>query len=1005
MKKYFYPLNLGGFSKSVKSIVLTLVFTLTVFLGNSATYYLTSAGANAAQTPSSWNTNAAGSGTAATNFTTDRDVFNVPVGINGVVSGNWVFGTKAGNSGNTTSLTINGTLTINSGVILTLQQNSGNKTALTINSGGSIIFNDISNSQLLGSLNGGGAKSKITYTLNSGASLKTANSNGISGSINTTNLTSALNTAANYEFSGDNQSMIGLPITVNNLTLSGSNTITLDSIVTVSGILTINNGVLFDMSIFLVTLKGNLVNNGTTTGTGGVTLTNSATQSIDSFSNSGTITMSKNGGIATFNGNVTGGGLTINGSGGTLNLGAGFTHSFTVWTRTNGTLNGGSSVLNLSGSVSGTSGTFTSGTSTVNYTGAAQTAAAVTYYNLTISGTNAKTFPSAFTVNGILSMEGLATISRLPTYGVSAVLQYKGSSAQITGLEFPATFTAGRLASIKIENPSGVTLNASKNIGSRLLEIGSVVPNSVFNDGGYTLTTTGTLNLNSGSYIVAASTFPAYATPTIATGTTINYASASTQTVILNSIGNLTISGSGSKSISSTTVNGDLVISGAVNVSTSNNLAVSGNITIDSGSVFNANSYTYSVGGNWSNRGIFNPSTSVINFNGASLQTISGTNTFNKVVFNNSNGFALSNTITINDTCTFTNGILTGNVTFGTNATTNVGTSTSFVDGTITKNGTNAFTFPIGNAGVWAPISISAPTQPVSATYFHSGYPNTTQNYMCTSTELDHVSSVEYWDLTTTGTYPNVTLHWKNAAQSGISDTTDIRVAHWTGSCWESKGAVGVTGDSTGSVTGIGFTSYSPITFGTKTKKNTLPVSLIDFNVSNVNGKVSINWSTATETNNSFFTIERSIDGVTPESIGTVKGAGNSNIITNYNFIDENSTNGLVYYRLKQTDFDGTMVTFNWKAVNVSNLKSNVVKVYPNPTTGKVNLSISNISALVTTVKVFDLLGQEKYNQVFESSDVINTSIDFSSVLPSGVYYVEVVNENQRTIEKLVLKK
>ncbi|MFC2058585.1 beta strand repeat-containing protein [Chloroflexota bacterium] len=149
--------------------------------------------------------------------------------------------------------------------------------------------------------------------------------------------------------------------------------------------LTINSGATLAMSTYLLTLNGNLVNNGgTTSGSGGITIAGTATQSIGAFTNTGTVTMTKTGGTATLTGNLNGGALTIDGTGGTLNLGSGLTHTVTNVTLTNGTLNGGSSTLNVSGTWSGTTG-FTAGTGTVKYNGSAQAIAAVTYNNLTIN--------------------------------------------------------------------------------------------------------------------------------------------------------------------------------------------------------------------------------------------------------------------------------------------------------------------------------------------------------------------------------------------------------------------------------------------------------------------------------------------------------------------------------------------------------------------------------------------------------------------------------------------
>ncbi|WP_264521971.1 MBG domain-containing protein [Flavobacterium sp. N1994] len=166
--------------------------------------------------------------------------------------------------------------------------------------------------------------------------------------------------------------------------------------------LNINTGATLTPGANLITLHGDFINGGTlTSGSGGVTIAGtSLTQSIDGFTTTGTVSMTKTAGTATFAGNVNGGGLTINGTGGTLNLGAGLSHTFTgTWTRTAGTLNGGSSTLTLSATptpISGTGGTFTAGTGTVNYNAAGnQTLAVITYNNLTLSGSGAKTIGTA----------------------------------------------------------------------------------------------------------------------------------------------------------------------------------------------------------------------------------------------------------------------------------------------------------------------------------------------------------------------------------------------------------------------------------------------------------------------------------------------------------------------------------------------------------------------------------------------------------------------------------
>ena len=127
-----------------------------------------------------------------------------------------------------------------------------------------------------------------------------------------------------------------------------------------------------------------------------------------------------------------------------------------------------------------------------NYSGA-QTAYGTPYTNLTLAGSGAKTV-TGVTVNGILSMEGTSTAAgTAPTFGTAAVLQYKGSASQTTGIEFPATFTSS--GGVVIDNANGVTLNSNRTINVSL----------TFNNG---IITTGanTLILASGTNVIGAGT-------------------------------------------------------------------------------------------------------------------------------------------------------------------------------------------------------------------------------------------------------------------------------------------------------------------------------------------------------------------------------------------------------------------------------------------------------------------------------------------------------------------
>ncbi len=149
------------------------------------------------------------------------------------------------------------------------------------------------------------------------------------------------------------------------------------------------------------------------------------------------------------------------------------TGSITVAATINGTgaITMGSGTLTANGSGANAfanSGTFTRGTGTVAYNRAGtQTVRQTTYTNLTLGGTSAKT-TTTVTVQGILSMEGSATASVVPTYGTAATLRYNRTGNQATGAEWPAGFTAGTLTGgVIIENTGDITLaTAAKVLGT-----------------------------------------------------------------------------------------------------------------------------------------------------------------------------------------------------------------------------------------------------------------------------------------------------------------------------------------------------------------------------------------------------------------------------------------------------------------------------------------------------------------------------------------------------------
>jgi len=162
------------FSRIAKVMTLAVLLVFVGLTGQANTYYLTLAGAGSAQTPGSWNTIAGGGGTAASNFTTTGDIFNIPSGINGVISSSVTFGDNGANCGITVNVIANASLTISSSSIVTLAKKNGT-TALNVN--GTIIFQGITANQIV--ILSGGGTGGLSFTLGANGILKTANPNGI----------------------------------------------------------------------------------------------------------------------------------------------------------------------------------------------------------------------------------------------------------------------------------------------------------------------------------------------------------------------------------------------------------------------------------------------------------------------------------------------------------------------------------------------------------------------------------------------------------------------------------------------------------------------------------------------------------------------------------------------------------------------------------------------------------------------------------------------------------
>jgi len=179
-----------------------------------------------------------------------------------------------------------------------------------------------------------------------------------------------------------------------------------------------------------------------------------------------------------------------------------------------------------------------------------------------------------------------------------------------------------------------------------------------------------------------------------------------------------------------------------------------------------------------------------------------------------------------------------------------------------------------------------------------------------------------------------------------------------------------------------------------------LPITLTSFNCSPQAGEIQLDWSTATETNNKYFTIERSSDGINFSPLTTIPGAGNSSQTLYYKYIDAEPLVGNNYYRLTQTDFDGhTEEVGNTLCTG----ESNALIVSPNPSAGKYTVTLpSECIANPVGLTVYDMLGRQVYSSVMEGEQFVNLDL---SQFASGLYILNVHASEKTFVAKLLISK
>ena len=185
-----------------------------------------------------------------------------------------------------------------------------------------------------------------------------------------------------------------------------------------------------------------------------------------------------------------------------------------------------------------------------------------------------------------------------------------------------------------------------------------------------------------------------------------------------------------------------------------------------------------------------------------------------------------------------------------------------------------------------------------------------------------------------------------------------------------------------------------------------LPVILQRIDVSCADDSTILTWQTASEVNNAYFLVEKSMDSLSFQPLAFISGAGNSNTMQNYRYVDKNHEQKGMYYRLVQVDFDGKATNLGIRFIDCSNRSYglSIEDVYQNnPLEISVNMLTGSIGK--HHFQVLDAnsrLISEKYQNLENLENTVNISLP--EAVSGGIYIIKISNSETQVSEKVLLK-
>lgn len=169
-----------------------------------------------------------------------------------------------------------------------------------------------------------------------------------------------------------------------------------------------------------------------------------------------------------------------------------------------------------------------------------------------------------------------------------------------------------------------------------------------------------------------------------------------------------------------------------------------------------------------------------------------------------------------------------------------------------------------------------------------------------------------------------------------------------------------------------------------------LPVELLQFEAVASGGVVLLNWATATEKQNDYFTVEKSTDSRNFLELGQIKGAGDSQVENHYSMTDPQPVKGVNYYRLKQTDYDGGIVYSDIVPVRFEG--AGVLSVFPNPASESITILHPEGAGIIS---IYGTEGKLLFTQTIDGANAKSGYAYSLSGLSNGMYWIQWVSNGE----------